>query len=127
LASGKADSSARRYGTKLKHAAAATPGIRDFENPVANPHAGTAPSLHVHGRRRPFFIHPFLEINKMANTDGDDDVARLRRHCKAIEAELDAVWLLFGLQPPARVDGGGTNVRATRDSSGRRVFDRGAA
>jgi hypothetical protein len=71
--------------------------------------------------------HIHLEINKMANnTDGDDDVARLRRHCKAIEAELDAVWLLFGLQPPARVDGGGISVRATRDDSGRRVFDRGA-
>jgi hypothetical protein len=68
-----------------------------------------------------------LEINKMPNTDGDDDIARLRRHIRAVEAELDEVWHLFGMMPPVRQDSGGTSVRTMRDDSGRRMFDRGAA
>ena len=62
----------------------------------------------------------------MPDTDEDDDISRLRRHCRALEAELDVLWGMFGQLPPLRRDSGGTSVGAIRNDAGRRVFDRGA-
>jgi hypothetical protein len=62
----------------------------------------------------------------MTNNDGDDDISRLKRHLRAVEAEMDSLWALFGVLPPLRLDGGSTNVRVTRNDAGRLVFDRGA-
>jgi hypothetical protein len=62
----------------------------------------------------------------MTASESDDDIAKLRRHCRALEAELDEIWQLFGMMPPNRLDSGGVNVHSGRDQTGRRVIDRGS-
>jgi hypothetical protein len=73
------------------------------------------------------FFHFHLEINKMANTDGDDDIAtRLERSLLSIHRELDLIWTLHGMRGPERIDSGGPYVEVSRDGGGRWVIDRGA-
>jgi hypothetical protein len=55
-----------------------------------------------------------------------DNIAKLQNHIAALEAELDAIWRLQGMQPPIRMDSGGSKVRESRNDAGRRVYDRGA-